>query len=68
MQVLDTAGWTWARSLTTTVGRRFWVGTDPNGGKWVSKLRGSFRGYRELVFERLLHLWVAKTPSEWRER
>jgi len=35
-------------------GSHFWVGTDPDGIRWVAKFRGSFLGYRELVFERLL--------------
>jgi hypothetical protein len=53
--VLDTTGWDW-QPFEPPGGARndFWIASDRQGNKWLVKLRGSFRGYRELVFERLV--------------
>lgn len=51
---LDTIGWTWAQiSMPNHSSNGFWVGTDPHGNRWLTKLRGSFYAYREIVFARL---------------
>ncbi len=31
----------------------FWIGTDRDGNRWLTKLRGDFYAYREIVFGRL---------------
>ena len=46
--VIQAMGWDWQPS---PIG---WVGTDEHGDKWLTKLRGSFRAYRKLVFERIV--------------
>jgi hypothetical protein len=53
--VLDTTGWGW-QPFEPPEGARndFWIASDRRGNKWLAKMRGSFRGYRELVFERLV--------------
>jgi hypothetical protein len=52
---LDTTGWDWLPFRPTHAARKdFWIARDKQGNKWLAKLRGSFRGYRELVFERLV--------------
>lgn len=53
-EVLETAGWHWEPAATeNSAGRGFWVGTDPQGRRWFTKLRGGFKAYREIVFDRL---------------
>lgn len=53
-QVLETAGWHWEPAATeNSAGRGFWVGTDTQGRRWLTKLRGGFKAYREIVFDRL---------------
>jgi hypothetical protein len=46
-----TRGWSWQ---TFPVGDEqrgdFWLGRDPEGQMWLTKLRGSFAAYREIVF------------------
>lgn len=52
--LLDTSGWSWAIFEAPAHGSDgFWVGTDLHGHKWLTKLRGSFYAYREMVFARL---------------
>lgn len=52
--MLNTTGWQWELHDTPAPhSKSFWLATDNNGCKWITKLRGSFRGYRELVFARL---------------
>ncbi|MGA4239432.1 hypothetical protein ACI2TX_21820 [Ralstonia nicotianae] len=52
--VLDTTGWTWERYETLSFpSSTFWLGRDKEGNRWLTKLRGSFRAYREIVFDRL---------------
>lgn len=48
---LDSTGWSW-NIFHTPLGD-FWLGTDLDGNRWLTKLRGSFRAYREIVFARL---------------
>jgi hypothetical protein len=53
--VLDTTGWGWQRFEPPDLAHKdFWIARDTQGNKWLAKLRGSFRGYRELIFERLV--------------
>lgn len=49
---INSHGWTWQR--LEDKGRNFWVGTDLQGNRWLTKLRGSFYAYREIVFARML--------------
>ncbi len=49
--VLDSTGWSW--NIFHTPLSDFWLGTDLDGNRWLTKLRGSFRAYREIVFARL---------------
>lgn len=52
--VLQTTGWSWVTYKTPEPSsQQFWVGTDRDGCKWLTKLRGGFSGYREIVFARL---------------
>jgi hypothetical protein len=52
--VLDSVGWTWERYRTPSfLSDDFWIGTDRSGDKWLTKLRGDFYAYREIVFARL---------------
>lgn len=51
---VETVGWKWKPFGCRTAPTDFWVGIDQNGNQWLAKMRGSFRGYRELVFERLV--------------
>ncbi len=53
-RVLKTDGWKWERfSPPNNPSYNFWVGTDSNGLKWLTKLKGGFSGYREIVFASL---------------
>ena len=52
--VLDSTGWIWTPYRTPLVySGNFWLGTDQFGNRWLTKLRGSFYAYREIVFARL---------------
>lgn len=53
--ILDTAGWNW-QPFEQPGHQDFWIASDHQGNKWLAKLRGSFLGYRKLVFERLVQL------------
>jgi hypothetical protein len=53
-QSVSTIGWNWEQFTTSSVPPDiFWVGTDREGNRWLTKLRGSFYAYREIVFARL---------------
>ena len=53
-KVLDSTGWKWERYETPSFpSYNFWVGTDLDGRKWLTKLRGDFYAYREIVFGRI---------------
>lgn len=52
--VVDTKGWTWRSfDAPSAPSFNFWLGTDPQGNRWLTKLGGDFRAYREIVFSRL---------------
>jgi hypothetical protein len=52
--VTDTHGWAWTRFEHPWKGTdHIWVGTDHDGNRWLLKMRGSFRAYREIVFARI---------------
>lgn len=64
--VIDTQHWSWKPfEGTQGGGRGFFVGTDESGDAWITKMRGSFRGYREIVFERLVQRagWLCQSSS-----
>ena len=51
----DTLGWSWYQIQTPThPSKDFWIGTDTQGNRWLTKLRGSFYAYREIVFARIV--------------
>jgi hypothetical protein len=46
--------WAWTEWRTGPLDSKgFWIATDPQGRRWVAKLRGRDRGLRELAFARL---------------
>ncbi|MDH4869803.1 hypothetical protein [Pseudomonas sp. BN515] len=50
--VLEASGWSWQRfDLYNHDG--FWIGTDLEGNRWLTKLRRVEYAYREIVFDRL---------------
>jgi hypothetical protein len=52
--VVDTAGWQWSKFQTPVLPTKdFWLGIDRHGNRWLTKLRGDFYAYREIVFARL---------------
>lgn len=51
---VSTSKWSWQR--VHRLGHSsdgFWIGTDEQGNRWLTKLRGSFYAYREVLFGRL---------------
>ena len=53
-QLVETVGWTWKPFQAPSVSSYgFWLGSDGNGNRWLTKLGGSFRAYREIVFAKL---------------
>jgi hypothetical protein len=52
--LLGTRGWSW-KSFTppNSFHTDFWIGTDPDGTQWVTKLSGGFCAYREIAFAKL---------------
>lgn len=51
--VLETSGWHWEQyDYPSSSVENFWIGLDQTGNKWLTKLRGGYRAYRELVFAR----------------
>ena len=51
----STQGWSWEKIQNPGLpSDGFWLGTDLQGGRWLTKLRGSFYAYREIVFARLV--------------
>lgn len=54
-RVVDTTGWRWEPFTEPFLSSDdFWLGTDTKGNRWLTKLRGDFRAYREIVFGRLV--------------
>ena len=51
--LVTTAGWQWQKFEPASTGANFWIGTDTDGNRWLTKLRGSFCAYREIIFSRL---------------
>lgn len=53
--LVDTVGWTWKRIEATedSPSYGFWLAHDSSGNRWLTKLRGSFRAYREIAFAKL---------------
>ncbi|WP_424924324.1 hypothetical protein [Alloalcanivorax xenomutans] len=53
-QSVSTFGWSWERFVAPYgSSENFWLGTDREGNRWLTKLRGPFYAYREIVFARL---------------
>lgn len=51
---VEAHGWIWEPfSLPLIQSHNFWLGVDRDGNRWLTKLRGSFYAYREIVFARL---------------
>lgn len=51
---VNTSKWSWQRVRRTGhPSDGFWIGSDEQGNRWLTKLRGSFYAYREVVFARL---------------
>ena len=51
---LSTTGWSWSKiAKASHPSDGFFVGTDLQGNRWLTKLRGSFYAHREIVFARL---------------
>jgi hypothetical protein len=63
--VIDTRKWEWTRGRLQSACGGFFVGTDESGIRWLTKMRGAFRGYRELVFERLVQRagWLCQSSA-----
>ena len=52
--VIETVGWRWDQlAAPDRELDGFWIGVDADGNKWLTKLRGSFYAYREIVFAKL---------------
>lgn len=51
--VVETDGWSWEPFNAPNGHSRFWLGTDQQGNRWLTKLRGSFYAYREIAFAKL---------------
>jgi hypothetical protein len=53
-KVVDTSGWTWKHFIAPAAPScNFWLGTDRDGNRWLTKMRGASRAYREIVFAHL---------------
>lgn len=51
---LDTKGWSWRQfEAPFFPSMNFWMGIDRQGNRWLTKLRGDFSAYREIVFAKL---------------
>lgn len=51
---METTGWHWERFESKGVpSHNFWLGSDRQGNRWLTKLRGDFKAFREIVFGRL---------------
>ena len=63
---VETRNWTWKPfEGLSELGADFFEGVDELGAKWLTKMRGSFRGYREIVFERLVQRasWLCQSST-----
>jgi hypothetical protein len=64
--LVDTRAWEWKPfDSPLSDSRNFFVGTDELGNTWLAKMRGGFRGYREIIFERLIQRvgWACQSSS-----
>jgi len=53
-RLVNAEGWTWSKAeLGVEHRRRFWVGTDPDGTRWVVKMRGWYNAVREHIYASL---------------
>ena len=51
---MSTSKWSWQRvHRPGHSSDGFWIGRDGHGSRWLTKLRGSFYAYREILFGRL---------------
>lgn len=50
--VLTCGDWSWS-PYEAGKSKPFWLGTDAEGTRWLTKMRGGFNAYREIVFARL---------------
>ena len=50
--VLNCGDWNWS-PYEAGKSKPFWLGTDVEGTRWLTKMRGGFNAYREIVFARL---------------
>lgn len=51
---LSTSKWGWQRiHKPGHLSDGFWLGCDTKGNRWITKLRGPFYAYREILFSRL---------------
>lgn len=51
---MSTSGWRWHQiKKPGHPSDEFWLGQDGDGNRWLTKLRGSFCAYREILFGRL---------------
>jgi hypothetical protein len=64
--VVDTCAWRW-EPFNGPYGDEpgFFVGEDEEGNLWLTKMGGSFRAYRELVFERVVQRagWLCQSSA-----
>jgi len=52
--VINCEEWEWTPFESNThLSDNFWIGKDKQGNRWLTKLRGSFYAYREIVFTRM---------------
>ncbi len=64
--VVDTRSWHWEPFILPSGDERgFFVGRDEAGTLWLTKMGGSFRAYRELVFERIVQRagWLCQSSA-----
>lgn len=64
--VLSTKGWQWRQiKHPCHPSNGHWIGTDREGHRWLTKLRGAFYAYREIVFGKLAEQmgWSCQTST-----
>lgn len=64
--LVDTRNWEWKPFKTGSgTNSGFFEGVDESGARWLTKMRGSFLGYREIVFERLVQRagWLCQSSA-----
>jgi len=49
--LLDTSGFHWEKHRE----QEFWIGSSPNGQRWLFKMRGGFRSQREYIASKILN-------------